>query len=39
MGQLLDAEEDGLRLGAFQCFEIEELMSMGERNLVPVLKR
>lgn len=37
MGQLLDAEEDGLSLGTFQCFEIEELMNMGERNLVPVL--
>ncbi|MBY5324361.1 VirB4 family type IV secretion/conjugal transfer ATPase [Rhizobium leguminosarum] len=37
MGQLLDAEEDGLALGAFQCFEIEELMNMGERNVVPVL--
>lgn len=37
MGQLLDAEEDGLTLGTFQCFEIEELMTMGERNLVPVL--
>jgi type IV secretion system protein VirB4 len=37
MGQLLDAEQDGLSLGTFQCFEIEELMNMGERNLVPVL--
>ena len=37
MGQLLDAEEDGLALGAFQTFEIEHLMNMGERNLVPVL--
>lgn len=37
MGQLLDAEEDGLALGAFQCFEVEELMNMGDRNLVPVL--
>ncbi|EJN06765.1 conjugal transfer protein TrbE [Phyllobacterium sp. YR531] len=37
MGQLLDAEADGLSLGAFQCFEIEALMNMGERNLVPVL--
>ena len=37
MGQLLDAEEDGLALGAFQTFEVEELMNMGERNLVPVL--
>ena len=37
MGQLLDAEQDGLTLGTFQCFEVEELMNMGERNLVPVL--
>lgn len=37
MGQLLDAEADGLTLGRFQCFEIEQLMNMGERNLVPVL--
>jgi type IV secretion/conjugal transfer VirB4 family ATPase len=37
MGQLLDAETDGLALGAFQAFEIEELMNMGERILVPVL--
>lgn len=37
MGQLLDAEADGLALGRLQCFEIEELMNMGERNLVPVL--
>ena len=37
MGQLLDAEEDGLSLGLFQTFEIEQLMNMGERNLVPVL--
>ncbi|WP_299847732.1 hypothetical protein [uncultured Paracoccus sp.] len=37
MGQLLDAEEDGLSFGAFQCFEVEGLMNMGERNLVPVL--
>lgn len=37
MGQLLDAEADGLALGMLQTFEIEQLMSMGERNLVPVL--
>ena len=37
MGTLLDAEEDGLTLGSFQTFEVEELMNMGERNLVPVL--
>ncbi|WP_099868045.1 conjugal transfer protein TrbE [Pararhizobium haloflavum] len=37
MGALLDAERDGLKLSSFQTFEIEELMNMGERNLVPVL--
>ncbi len=37
LGQLLDAEEDGLTLRSFQCFEIEHLMNLGERNLVPVL--
>jgi len=37
LGQLLDAESDGLRLGHFQTFEIEELMAMGERTLLPVL--
>lgn len=29
MGTLLDAEEDGLSLGRFQTFEVEELMNMG----------
>lgn len=37
LGQLLDAESDGLTLGSLQTFEIEQLMNMGERNLVPVL--
>ena len=37
MGHLLDAEEDGLTLRAFQTFEVEELMNMGERHLIPVL--
>ncbi len=37
MGQLLDAEADGLSLGFFQTFEIEQLMNLGERSLVPVL--
>lgn len=37
MGHLLDAETDGLKLGRFQTFEIEHLMQMGERSLVPVL--
>jgi type IV secretion system protein VirB4 len=37
MGHLLDAEQDGLLMSDFQTFEIEQLMNMGERNLVPVL--
>ncbi|MGX9393901.1 conjugal transfer protein TrbE (plasmid) [Nitrobacteraceae bacterium UC4446_H13] len=37
MGHLLDAEQDGLLMSDFQTFEIETLMNMGERNLVPVL--
>lgn len=37
MGHLMDAEADTLDLQAFQCVEVEELMAMGERNLVPVL--
>jgi type IV secretion system protein VirB4 len=37
LGHLLDAEEDGLTLQSFQCFEIEHLMNLGERSLVPVL--
>lgn len=37
MGNLLDAERDSLKLSSFQTFEIEELMNMGDRNLVPVL--
>lgn len=37
MGALLDAEEDSLVDGAFQSFEMEHLMNMGEKNVVPVL--
>ena len=37
MGALLDAEEDSLIEGAFQAFEMEHLMGMGEKNIVPVL--
>jgi type IV secretion system protein VirB4 len=37
MGSLLDAEEDSIVDGAFQAFEMEHLMSMGEKNIVPVL--
>ena len=37
LGRLLDAEEDGLAEARFIVFEIEDLMAMGERNLIPVL--
>ncbi len=37
LGSLFDAETDTLSLGAFQTFEIEQLMSLGERTLVPAL--
>jgi type IV secretion system protein VirB4 len=37
MGNLLDAQEDSLTLNSFSCFEIEELMNLGDKNLIPVL--
>lgn len=37
MGSLLDASDDNLSLSDFTVFEIEELMNMGDRNLIPVL--
>jgi type IV secretion/conjugal transfer VirB4 family ATPase len=37
MGQLLDAEEDGLSLSEFSVFEIEQLMDLGEKYALPVL--
>src|SRR5580692_610189 len=37
LGRLLDAEEDGLADARFIVFEIEDLMAMGERNVIPVL--
>ena len=37
LGALIDAETDALSLGAFQTFEIEHLMMLGERSLAPVL--
>ncbi|MES9995766.1 conjugal transfer protein TrbE [Desulfovibrio aminophilus] len=37
MGRLLDADADSLTLSRFMVFEIEELMNLGDRNLVPVL--
>jgi type IV secretion system protein TrbE len=37
LGRMLDAEEDGLTDGRFITFEIEELMGMGDKQLIPVL--
>lgn len=37
LGRLLDAEVDGLDEGRHVNFEVEELMSMGEKQLIPVL--
>ena len=37
MGRLLDARSDNLGLSGFTTFEIEELMNLGEKNLIPVL--
>jgi type IV secretion system protein TrbE len=37
MGHLLDADEDGLSLGEFSVFEVEELMNLGEKYALPVL--
>ena len=37
MGHLLDAKRDGLAMGRFMTFEIEELMNLGERYCLPVL--
>ena len=37
MGHLLDAESDGLELSDFTTFEIEELVSMGDKYALPVL--
>ena len=36
-GALLDSEADTLAFDTFQTFEIEELMAMGDRIVVPVL--
>lgn len=37
MGYLLDAETDQLGLSPFMVFEIEDLMNLGDKNLIPVL--
>ncbi|MES9904697.1 MAG: conjugal transfer protein TrbE [Sedimenticola sp.] len=36
-GNLFDAEEDSLKDGRFQVFEVEHLMNMGERAVLPAL--
>jgi len=35
--EMLDAERDEIRTGYLQVFEMEHLMAMGERHVVPVL--
>ncbi len=37
LGNLLDAEIDSLSLADFVVFETEELMNLGDKNLIPVL--
>jgi type IV secretion system protein VirB4 len=37
LGRLLDARQDELEANAFTVFEIDELMGLGERSLIPVL--
>lgn len=37
LGTLLDAETDGLGESTFSVFELDELMTLGEKNVVPVL--
>lgn len=37
MGHLLDAQTDSLGMSSFMVFEIEELMKMGDQNLLPVI--
>ncbi|MCT4533748.1 conjugal transfer protein TrbE [Halodesulfovibrio sp.] len=37
MGRLLDAKQDNLGFNSFTVFEIEELMNLGDKNLIPVL--
>lgn len=37
MGRLLDAQNDSLGLSSLTVFEVEELMNLGDKNLIPVL--
>lgn len=38
MGDLLDSDVDKLSLGGYQVFEIEELMKLGEKIVIPLLR-
>jgi type IV secretion/conjugal transfer VirB4 family ATPase len=38
MGTLLDSETENLELSNFQVFEIEKLMDLGDKNIIPVLQ-
>lgn len=37
LGTLLDADRDGLDVNPFQVFEMQHLMALGEKNVVPVM--
>lgn len=37
MGQLLDAEDDSLKVSNFAMFEMEHLAGSGDKNLIPVM--
>ena len=37
LGRLLDEETDGLRDSPFSIFELEELLQLGDKNVIPVL--
>lgn len=37
MGSLLDAAEDGLAASSMSVFELDDLMALGEKNVIPVL--
>jgi type IV secretion system protein VirB4 len=38
MGSILDSETENLELSNFQVFEMEKIMDLGDRNIIPVLQ-
>jgi type IV secretion/conjugal transfer VirB4 family ATPase len=38
MGSILDAETENLEFSNFQVFEMEKIMDLGDRNIIPVLQ-